>query len=183
MGRDKALIVLDGRPLAARVGEALAIAGATRVVTIGGDRTGLAAAGLDPVADAWPGEGPLGGLVTALRWARDTPGSPQVVVVVACDLVAPSARALRATAGALVHDAGGDVAVPLVGQRRQWVHAAWRMRAERPLAAQFERGERAIHAAVAAARLTVVEVAGFDVDVVADADLPGDLPGPHLPGA
>jgi molybdenum cofactor guanylyltransferase len=175
MGRDKALIVVDGRPLAGRVADALTDAGAADVSAIGGDRAGLTAAGLDHVPDAWPGEGPLGGVVTALRWASRAPGAADVVVVAACDLVAPAAGALRATVDALARDVDGDVAVPVVGERRQWVHAAWRVRCERLLMTQFERGERAIHAAVTGARLTVVDVAGVAADLVADADLPTDL--------
>lgn len=176
MGRDKALIVLDGRPLAVRVAEALTRAGAGRVAAIGGDGAALAAAGLDHVPDGWPGAGPLGGVVTALRWARRVAERPEAVVVAACDLLAPSAAALEATVAGLGRDPSADVAVPVVGHRRQWVHGAWRPRAERPLAEQLERGRRAIHAAVAGARLAVVEVEGLPPGALADADVPGDLP-------
>ncbi|HEX6237614.1 MAG TPA: molybdenum cofactor guanylyltransferase [Acidimicrobiales bacterium] len=176
MGRDKALIVLDGRPLAVRVAEALARAGARRVAAIGGDGAALAAAGLDPVPDDWPGAGPLGGLVTALRWAGGVAGGPQAVVVAACDLLAPSPAALEATVAALGRDPSADAAVPVVGDRRQWVHGAWRPTAESPLSEQLERGRRAIHAAVARARLAVVEVEGLPPGALADADVPDDLP-------
>ena len=59
--------------------------------------------------------------------------------------------------------------------RRQWMHAAWRRRAEMPLGAAFAAGERAVHAAVATAGLRVVEVR-VDPRAVADADVPSDLP-------
>ena len=61
--------------------------------------------------------------------------------------------------------------------RRQWMHAAWRAGAGAPLRAAFAAGERAVHAAVAAGGLPVVELA-LPGATVADADTPADLPGP-----
>jgi molybdopterin-guanine dinucleotide biosynthesis protein A len=179
MGRDKALVVVDGEPLAARVAGALRDAGATDVVAVGGAAEPLAALGLATVPDDEPGAGPLTGIVTALR----LPGDAAVVFVAACDLVAPAAPAVRATVAALAGEARGDVAVPVVAGRRQWMHGAWRSAAGAPLAAAFAAGERAVHAAVAAAGLRVVEVA-VDPAAVADADTPADLPagGTDAPG-
>jgi molybdopterin-guanine dinucleotide biosynthesis protein A len=170
MGRDKALITVDGRLLAVRVAEALDAAGASAVVAVGGDLAALDAAGLTAVADAEPGAGPLTGVVTALGAAGD-----DIVFVAACDLVAPMPEAIAATVQALVADTAGDVAAPLVDGRRQWMHAAWRRRSATPLAAAFAAGERAVHAAVSAGGLRVVDVA-VDARSVADADVPADLP-------
>lgn len=170
MGRDKALVTIDGRSLAGRVADAVAQAGADRVVAVGGDAAALEAEGLTVVADAEPGAGPLTGIISALA---GTGGN--IVFVAACDLVAPSARAIASTVRSLAADPEGDVAAPLVDGRRQWMHAAWRLRAQMPLAAAFAAGERAVHAAVAAAGLRVVEV-GVDPRAVADADVPSDLP-------
>jgi molybdopterin-guanine dinucleotide biosynthesis protein A len=61
MGRDKALLPLDGLPLAVRVAQALGEAGAAEVVAVGGDRDGLASWDLPAVPDRWPGEGRAGG--------------------------------------------------------------------------------------------------------------------------
>ncbi len=171
MGRDKALIVLDGHPLAVRVADAVAAAGASDVVAVGGDANALRAGGLTVVADADPGAGPLTGIVTALAATDD-----DIVFVAACDLVAPSPEAIGTTVRALAADADGDVATPLVDGRRQWMHAAWRRRTEMPLGAAFAAGERAVHAAVAAGGLRVVDVA-LDAHAVADVDVPSDLPG------
>ncbi|HZM32097.1 MAG TPA: hypothetical protein VFB77_16485, partial [Acidimicrobiales bacterium] len=79
-----------------------------------------------------------------------------------------------ATVAALDAALEGDVAVPVAGGRRQWMHAAWRASAAAPLAAAFAAGERAVHAAVAAAALRVVDVA-MAPSAVADADTPADL--------
>lgn len=181
MGRDKALIEVDGRPLAARVADAVAAAGAGGVVAVGGDLAALRAAGLAAVPDDEPGAGPLIGVVTALAAAGREGAtavarpSADIVFIAACDLVDPSPAAIAATVGALAGSEAGDVAVPLVDGRRQWVHAAWRRHARAPLAAAFEAGERAIHAAVAASGMRVVDVA-LDARAVADADAPADLP-------
>jgi molybdopterin-guanine dinucleotide biosynthesis protein A len=170
MGRDKALIVLDGRALARRVADAVMAAGATHVLAVGGDPGPLRAEGLTVVADDDPGAGPLTGIVTALAAA-----DADIVFVAACDLVDPSPEAIAHTVRALVAAADGDVAAPLVDGRRQWMHAAWRRRAEMPLAAAFAAGERAVHAAVSAGGVRVVDLA-VDARAVADADSPADLP-------
>ncbi len=64
MGRDKALLVEDGLPLVARVaGVVTAVAGGCSIVAPGGRYEGL---GFPVLNDLWPGEGPLGGILTAL---------------------------------------------------------------------------------------------------------------------
>ncbi len=191
MGRDKALIALDGVALATRVAGAIRAAGGAPVVAVGGDLEALRAEGLVAVPDdgrlGGPGAGPLAGILTALhrpggRRGTAGPGDPSpagpgggIVFVAACDLVDPAADAVAATVRALAADEGADVAVPLVEARRQWMHAAWRRRATMPLGAAFAAGERAVHAAVAAGGLRVVDVA-LEPAAVADADRPSDLP-------
>jgi molybdenum cofactor guanylyltransferase len=177
MGRDKALLVVDGAPMVRRVAVAAREAGAATVITVGGDERGLrdALAGLDVrvVPDRYPGEGPLGALLTALGEIDE-----DVVLVVSCDLLAPDPRTMAATVAALAVGAG-DVAVPEVEGRRQWLHAAWRRsaRVREGLAATFAGGERSVHRAVAQAGLTVLGVADVAPGAVADADTPDDLVG------
>jgi molybdopterin-guanine dinucleotide biosynthesis protein A len=179
MGRDKAVITLGGRSLAGRVADAVVAAGAIQVVAVGGDAAALGAEGLTVVPDAEPGAGPLTGILTALAH----PGAAEVVFVGACDLVSPSSAAVAATVRALAAEPDADVAVPVTGGRRQWMHAAWRRRAAMPVGAAFAAGERAVHAAVAAAGLRVVELA-LPPAAVADADVPAELPaGPDVDGA
>ena len=78
-GTDKALAEAGGVPLGLRVATALRDAGADPVVAIGG--TAGDQLGLPTVPDHQPGAGPLAGLATALRWARNG-----LVLVVPCDL-------------------------------------------------------------------------------------------------
>jgi molybdopterin-guanine dinucleotide biosynthesis protein A len=178
MGFDKATVRIDGRPMVARVTDALADAGADPVVVVGGDRATMTGLGLVHVSDRWPAAGPLGGIVTALaELAGDA--DDDVVVVLACDLVSPDPDAVGRVVAALDSEADADVAVPEVGGRRQWLHAAWRGRARADLEAALAGGERAIHRAVAGSGLSVTTVAGIAPEAVADADTLDGLP----PGA
>lgn len=172
MGRDKALLLVDGRAMALRVAEALRAAGAADVHAVGGDEVELGALGLRVQPDDQPGDGPLPATITALRGAVE-----DVVLVVSCDLVAPDPAAMRATVGALAAHPGAIGAVPVDGDgQRQWTHAAWRRRAASALAAAHEAGARSLRRA--AADLLVFEVHGLPGAALADADVPGDLPAP-----
>lgn len=167
MGRDKALIELDGRPLVARAVAALREARADPVVVVGGDAEAIRSLGLDHRSDDWPGEGPLGGIITALRALAST--AP--VAVLACDLTDASPIAVRAVAGAL---GGADVAVPVVEGHEEWLHAVWQPHALAPLEAAFGAGIRAPRHAVDGLR--VARLLDGDPCWFHDADRPGDLP-------
>lgn len=166
MGADKAFIALDGQTLLDRAVAALRAGGADPVIVVGGDQAGIEAAGHRFVADLHPGEGPLGGIITALE-ATDA----ELVVVLACDLVDASPIAVSSLV-AVAHDA--DVAVPVVEGRSQWLHAAWKRTALDHLRAGFAAGERAPRRAVDG--LTVIEILDGSPCWYADADTPADLP-------
>lgn len=83
-GRDKALVDMDGQPMLARMCELLASAtSGVNVVATPGKYANL---GMRSVADRWPGEGPLGGIVTALRHAEADDPQCQWNLVVSCDI-------------------------------------------------------------------------------------------------
>jgi molybdopterin-guanine dinucleotide biosynthesis protein A len=151
MGRDKALIHIGGDAMATRVARALSAGGCRPVVAVGGDAAPLAALGLTVVADRFPGEGPLGGVITALEQFREA----QAVVVAACDLPHLTAATVESLTRALAADGRAAVAVAAVGGR-QALCAAWRPSAAAALAAEFVGGERRLGEAVG--RLRVVEV-------------------------
>ena len=73
-----------------RVVEALRSTGADPVATIGGDLDRLRALGVDAYPDREAGQGPLGGIVTALEVL-----DAEIVFVAACDLIALSGEAVR----------------------------------------------------------------------------------------
>ena len=167
MGVDKAFIEIDGVPLAVRAARALAEAGSNDVFTVGGEGSRLLSLGLCHVRDGWPGEGPLGGLITALGSAEN-----EIVVVLATDLAQISAGALRDLA--LACTTANPVAVPGIGGPLEVLQAAYRRSLLPLLSSQFERGERSIFRSLALLGLSPVRI---DVRVARDLDTPEDLAG------
>jgi len=167
MGRDKALLAIDGTPMALRVADALERAGATRVRCVGGDRTALRAVGLDVVDDDHPGAGPLGGILTALRVS-----TAPVTLVSPCDLIEPPPDGFAALMAALGTTPLALVSVPSTDGAWRPLPCALRRTALAELGAAFDVGERAVHRAFAALERVEVESGPFP-----DADTPGDLPG------
>jgi molybdenum cofactor guanylyltransferase len=171
MGRDKALIRIDGVPMVVRVADALRAAGATDVLAVGREPAALSELGLATVPDDRPGDGPVAGITAALAHAAE-----EIVLVAGCDLLAPTAAAMATTVAELAAAPAASVAVPRSDGRRQWAHAAWRRSAGPTLTAALEAGERAVGHAVAIGRLIAVDVEGIDPSFLADADTPDDLP-------
>ena len=170
MGRDKALVEVDGRPLALIVATAMWAAGATRVVAVGGDERFLRGVGLEVVADDHPGAGPLGGVLTAMRTARTSH-----LVVLACDLPGARPEAVARVLGVLVATPGAVVAWPEEGGHPQVLHAAWDVGLALPvLAAAYAAGERSLRRA--AAGLPRAVVAGIAASSLGDVDRPEELP-------
>jgi molybdenum cofactor guanylyltransferase len=168
MGTDKALLEVGGRALVTVGADALREAGAAEVLAIGGDLDRLRAHGLDAHPDDHPGEGPLGGLLTALRLA-----STDRVVILACDMPGIDGPAVAALVHALDADPDADVAAAMLAGRPQGLTAAYRRRASTLLERAFADGERAVRRAIAG--LAVVAVGGIAPTSLADVDRPDDL--------
>lgn len=182
MGRDKALIEVAGTAMVARVAGVLESAGCGPVVVVGGDEAAIIGLGLPMVADLWAGAGPLGAIITALRWAEGP------VVVAACDLPDLSVEAVRAVAGD--HPSGGgdtsvDVVVATTG-RLEPLLSRWNPSALGVLEERFlRRGERAVHrvldghghtgSASGPARELVVRRVPVDPSALRNVNQPGDL--------
>ncbi len=141
--------------------------------------------------DRWPGQGPLGGIATAVfdgpaAIAEPRPqsavGAPTVVVVVACDQPLLTATALRSLVQALVLAADGDaragssrpvIAVACGGDGRlQPFPSVWPVHLGGALVAAFESGERRADAGFALAERVCVPL---DDDILVDVDTPADL--------
>lgn len=177
MGADKALLRVDGQPMATRVAVALREAGASRVICVGGDLDALESLGLEVMADRWPGEGPLGGILSALGALRadgdaDVDGDTGALVVAPCDLLVPDPALFGAVIAALrEHDA--DVAVPVVRGVRQPLNGAFRRSARESLQRLFDQGERSVRRALLSLKVHEVETPA--PGGLADADWPSDL--------
>ena len=166
MGADKALIEVDGVPMAERVARALEAAGCDPVVFVGGDRRLLEARGRTFVPDSWPGEGPLGGVISALDALRDATH----VVVASCDLP----------------DLTADAVTDLIGDRRPSEHvrvadsgrlepmlACWPTATSDRLECAFANGTRALHEVLRDLDAVRVRV---DPAAVHNVNRPDDLP-------
>jgi molybdopterin-guanine dinucleotide biosynthesis protein A len=83
-GQDKALAEIDGKPMLTRMRELLAcVATEVRVVATPGKYASL---GIETIADQWPGEGPLGGIITALQRTEADDSRCQWNLMVSCDM-------------------------------------------------------------------------------------------------
>jgi len=60
--------------------------GVTPSVTIIGSPEKYSRFGVECLADRWPGEGPLGGIVTALRAAAEAEGGADWNIIIGCDM-------------------------------------------------------------------------------------------------
>ena len=124
------------------------------------------------VPDRYPGEGPLGGLASALA---SVPAGT-LLVLAPCDLLDPDPTAASSLLAALSGaPAQVDAVVPVIAGRDEWVLSAWRVGptlvdAVTGLLAGGARRLDAVDAVVTAIRAHDVPAAA-----VADADRPEDL--------
>lgn len=209
MGRDKAFVEVAGTTMVQCVISALETGGCDPIVLVGGDGARLAAVTGRPwIADTWPGEGPLGGVIDALRWTSER-GHDRVVVA-ACDLPGLDGAAVTAVA-ARRH---GSAVAAVDG--RQPSLACWSTTAADHLTSIFTAGERALgraleaigavevpvhaaalhnanHPADLGISLSIVSISEIDVDELAerlahgatviDVRQPDEYAAGHVPGA
>lgn len=159
MGRDKALLELNGVPLVVRTARLVeSVATPASVVSNVDAYRGL---GLRLIGDDWPGAGPLGGIATALRVS---PAAWNLVV--ACDLPYLHKTWLdylveRAFASA------ADAVVPMNARGPEPLSAIYHKRSEPAIRAALEQGTRRLKDALKILRLEMIEPAewkGFDSD-------------------
>jgi molybdopterin-guanine dinucleotide biosynthesis protein A len=157
MGRDKALLPFRGGLLAQAI--AVAVARAAGSATLVGTPKVCQSLGFPVIPDLYPGEGPLGGILTALgHTAADWN------LVTACDMPALTTGLLSALLDA-AQRLDADALVPIgPSGRPEPLCAVYHRRARRPLGCQFSGGVRKLAAALEAVRAVpfpVVEVSCF----------------------
>jgi molybdopterin-guanine dinucleotide biosynthesis protein A/rhodanese-related sulfurtransferase len=165
MGRDKSLVEVSGVPMAQRVAHALGARSGRPVYLVGGEAENAVRLGLEFIPDHRAGEGPLVGVWSVMdRLCCD-------VVVAACDLPLLD----EATVAAFDTDmaGGADVAVALVGGRRQPSLARWNHRCLGRVAESVEAGERSLLRMLES--LEVVEIP-CEPGRMVNANRPEDLP-------
>lgn len=167
MGSDKATFQVDGIEMANRVAKAAADAGAGEILLVGG--TQARAKGLAGTwkKDLYPGEGPLGGVITALKAS-----SHDAVVTLSCDMPFITPAVITSLVSGL-SDAQASVGRT---DRLNWLCSAWSKDECLPsLQTVWKRNERAVHRA--AVLLDVMEVpvpavAVRNINTLADLETP-----------
>jgi molybdopterin-guanine dinucleotide biosynthesis protein A len=157
MGCDKALLPFRGRPLAAAVADALQKAAGSAVLI--GNPALSAVTGFPAIPDLFPGEGPLGGILTALRLT-----TADWNLICACDMPELTA-ALLSDLFEAAEACDADVLVPVSpAGRLEPLCAVWHRRALAQLEAAFAGGTRKVADAIAglrAVRYRVTEITPF----------------------
>jgi len=141
MGRDKALLPFRGGALVESVAREVAAAAGSAVLV--GNSARYARFGYAVIPDRYPGEGPLGGILTALAHT-----TAEWNLVVACDMPALSAELLRQILDAAAVQSAADALVPTgPAGLPEPLCAAYHRRACAALERAFANGERKITAA------------------------------------
>lgn len=132
MGRDKALVELDGRPMLEHLIERVSGLGQAQTLLVSNDHAAHARFGLPMVRDSLPDGGSLGGIYTALMHSQYGH-----TLVVACDMPFLSPALLRYML-ALREEGEYDVIVPRVAGYPQGLHAIYGQACVAPIRAQIE---------------------------------------------
>ncbi len=170
LGRDKAGLDPYGLGSMLDVGlVALRASGCADLAMIGGAARPTAIDGVVHVADMFPDEGPLGGIISALRWSPS-----DLVVVVACDMPFLHSAVIDSLITTLRSAPACAVALASVGEREQPLTAVWRRSfALRTLEGAFTAGERAPRRVLPQLEHRLVPI--VDPAVVVDIDSEADI--------
>jgi len=151
MGRDKALLPYRGEPLAGFVARLVAQAAGSAALVGSAQRHGTL--GYPVIEDRYPGQGPLGGIVTALEST-----AADWNLIVACDMPRLSAPFLTGLLEAAARSES-DALVPAGPQGLlEPMCAVYHRRALDGLAAAFHGGTRKITTALEIVRVAVLPV-------------------------
>ncbi len=170
MGRDKALIERGGRTLIANAVELLRPH--VDELLIIGDPDRYAHVGPLVIADDRPGMGPLGGIVTALRYAWN-----DHLIILACDM--PDVTGALIGHLKRLHDEAHDAVVPQCDGHLQPLVAMYHRRCRKVFAERLEREQLKMSDAIEAVRTRYVQVCpgeeGWPEGMFRNINAPGDL--------
>ena len=173
-GSDKALMRLDGKTMLQRTGELLAnVCQDVSIVAAAGK---YADAPWPVIADRWPGQGPLGGILTALHRLSETDsanktaddaGDPcSFALILSCDMPFLTTEFLRfLTDRALSSKAA--IIVPEASRRLEPLCACWCSASVSAIQAAFDAGGRKVTEAMKHVSMEVLDEADwkrFDTD-------------------
>jgi molybdopterin-guanine dinucleotide biosynthesis protein A len=140
-GSDKALALLEGKTLLVRTAQLVEeVCGNVKVVSSG---AAYEESGISILQDGWPGQGPLGGILTSIREVRRISEGPAWTLIVSCDMPFLTRDWLGFLCQrALNSDA--EVVVPESGTGLEPLCACWRSDALETLESAFNEGVRKV---------------------------------------
>ncbi len=169
-GTDKALSPVAGEPMAMKAVRAMRVIGVDPIVAVAANEEQAgrlsAALSMPSIVDRWPGEGPLGGLLTALLWFRT--GS---VLVLPCDLPLVDGDRLEPLAVRFRSQGGAVVASDISG-RPNCTIGIWPSAVGPKLKTHFDAGARRLDTVLKATDYTSVALQPESID---DADTVEEL--------
>jgi len=140
-GSDKAFAQLNGKTMLVRMCELLRTAiGEVRIIA---SSSSYAPGETAVVPDLWPGEGPLGGIITALEDAQRHDATTTHCLIVSCDMPFLNAGWL-AYLGARAAASPAQIAVPRSQYGLEPLCACWRISGVAALRQLFEGGTRKV---------------------------------------
>ena len=157
-GGDKALAEIGGRPMLVRMIEL--VRGVAKNVCVIGDPKKYETFEVPVLADRWPGEGPLGGIITALLHGRESEPGCEWNLIVSCDMPFLT----EAWLGFLAHrtkSSDASVIFPRSASGPEPLCACWRAEAAQTLQATFESGTRKVMDGVKPLREEVLDEAAW----------------------
>lgn len=140
-GRDKALAEIGGRSMVLRMCELLC--GVTEKVTVVAAPEKYAGLSLQIVEDRWPGEGPLGGIITTLRTTAAEDTACEWNIVLSCDMPFLTADWVEFLAERAANSKS-QVVVPKSAYGLEPLCACWRTDSVDVLQQAFESGVRKV---------------------------------------
>jgi molybdenum cofactor guanylyltransferase len=153
-GHDKALIEVDSKRMLARAIQLLE--SVTKNVKVIGSPPKYASFGAEVVSDRWPGEGPLGGIVTALLASGNSNPQSEWNLILSCDMPFLTADWL----GYLAEQArksSAQAVYPQSAHGPEPLCACYRTDAGPALQEVFERGVRKVTDALKQVRTEVLD--------------------------
>jgi len=140
-GRDKALVEVSGTPMLERMIELLrCVSKQVKIVAV---PSKYAAFGTEIIKDRWPGEGPLGGIITALDDAAKSPADCEWNLIVSCDMPFLTADWLRFLSERAAKS-NAQVLLPHSASGPEPLCACYKTNAAAALRAAFQTGVRKV---------------------------------------
>ena len=157
-GRDKALVRFATKPLLLEIVQLAQTCASKVAVVAAAQKYGDLGGNFEIITDQWPGEGPLGGIITALQHTAATARPVKWNLILSCDMPFLTAEWLQFL---VVHARESDkeiqVILPHSTHGPEPLCACYRTNAADPLKNVFDRGVRKVTQALQQVRTEVLD--------------------------